>query len=472
MCRLALTLREEQLSALRRLLFPDTGHEAMAYVLCGQVRCMDPISGQPLERFLARDIIPIPAEDVRASSPTHITVDTRALARVLRLATDSGATVMVVHSHRPGPAEFSLQDDADEPQLVELAQHRNGSDTRLISMIVSEAGPITARVWYGTGSFARVDKVAVVGDRFSLPVITSTTNEHSSEQIFARQILALGPHFQELLGVLRIGIIGAGATGSAVAMLLARLGVNEFVVIDEDIVEDTNLNRLHGATFGDAEQGTPKILVLERHIPSFRPGIKVHGIKSWVGHPDCRDALRTCDVIFSCTDDHDGRLLLNRHAYFYLTPVIDMGIGIDFIDDETPRITDAAARVTTLLPGHRCLLCRGVIDPEIAREEALERSNPEEYRRQKEEAYVRGGGAPSPSVVTYTTEVACMAVDELIQRLTGYRKTGSIAHRVRKYPLATDKTPGLNDSEIICPLCQDSHYWGRGDMTPFLDRMG
>src|SRR3712207_6906598 len=43
---------------------------------------------------------------------------------------------------------------------------------------------------------------------------------------------------------LRIGIVGCGGTGSAVAMLLARLGVGQLALFDNDIVDQTNLNRL------------------------------------------------------------------------------------------------------------------------------------------------------------------------------------------------------------------------------------
>jgi hypothetical protein len=72
--------------------------------------------------------------------------------------------------------------------------------------------------------------------------------------------------------------------------------------------------------------------------------------------------------------------------------------------------------------------------------------------------------------VTFTTEVACMAVDELLHRLTGYRAVGAIAHRVRKLLLGEDKRPGTFRQG--CALCVARDYWGRGDMTPFLDRVG
>lgn len=88
-----------------------------------------------------------------------------------------------------------------------------------------------------------------------------------------------------------------------------------------------------------------------------------------------------------------------------------------------------------------------------------------------DEAYIRGAGLPNPAVVSYTTEVACMAVDELIERLTGYRQIGAIAHRLRKFRLGEDKRPGFVPPPEKCPICGSPGYWGRGDIDPFMDRL-
>ena len=232
-----------------------------------------------------------------------------------------------------------------------------------------------------------------------------------------------------------------------------------------------NLNRLHGATPEDAETSTSKLTTLSRFLKSFRPELALQPFQCLVDDESCRQALTKCDVVFGCTDDNDGRMWLNRLAYFYSMPVIDMGIGIDFEADDPPRILDAAARVTVVGPGQPCLLCRGVIDPELARAESLRRRSPAEYERLRGEAYVRGAGLPNPAVVSYTTEVACMAIDEFIERLTGYRQIGPIAHRIRKFRLGEDKRPGFVPFSEKCPICVSTDYWGRGDVVPFMDRL-
>ena len=63
-----------------------------------------------------------------------------------------------------------------------------------------------------------------------------------------------------------------------------------------------------------------------------------------------------------------------------------------------------------------------------------------------------------------------MAIDELIHRLTGYRRSGPIDHRVAKYHLSEEKRPGPRSGS--CPICLGNQYWGLGDVEPFLDRVG
>jgi len=243
------------------------------------------------------------------------------------------------------------------------------------------------------------------------------------------------------------------------------------VLFDEDTAELTNLNRLHGAKRSDVDAMRSKVEVVAREITEPGLGVKVVPMKGWVGDPKFRDALKSCDLIFGCTDDHSGRLFLNRFAHFYLVPVIDIGLAI------TPAVhgggvQDLSGRATVIFPGAPCLLCRGIVDPATAREEELKRSNPEEYELQKREAYVRGAGNPAPAVVTFTTATACMAIDELLQALVGFRgPDGWNWNRVRRFDLLKDRAPGALPGDH-CPICQSQDYWGRGDIDPFMDRVG
>ena len=151
--------------------------------------------------------------------------------------------------------------------------------------------------------------------------------------------------------------------------------------------------------------------------------------------------------------------------------MIDMGVLIQ--SDENGTGYEAFdGRVTVIQPGHTCQLCRSLIDPDRARAESLLRSDPREYLLQRQAGYLPNELEPAPVVVTFTTEVATMAVNELFQRLTLFRgPEGSCAERIRRFddPKPTDIIAGCS-SRAGCPVCSDTRrYDGRGDVTPFLD---
>lgn len=470
MARYTLTLQEDHLAALKAQVFPDNGQEATAYLLCGRADiARDPWTGLATRRLLSFDVVPLEEANVLSSSDSHIRSRTGTFAKVLRRARQEDLSVVVVHSHPAGFDSFSPIDDREEPCLLELAQHRNGPEAEVGSLVLTRGGETFGRIWTWQGMSTPVSLISVVGKRLCLHYPGRTSG--ATPDALQRQALAFGRALNADLAELRFGIVGCGATGSATAMLLARLGARRLLAVDRDVVDVTNLNRLHGASAADAAKKRLKVDVLKRHVEAMGLGAEVITHPGWVGDEACRDAIRSCDVVFGCTDDHEGRLFLNRLAYFYLQPVFDVGFKLDVDDGDPPRILDAAGRVTVLVPGTRCLLCRNVVDPNLAREEHIRRTSPEEYAWQHEQRYVRGEAGPSPAVVTFTTDLACMAIDELLHRLTGYRRAGSVDNRVRKYHLIEDKRPGPSHDNI-CSICLQRAYWGRGDITPFLDRVG
>lgn len=470
MIRIDLNIQEYHFDELRRLVLRDDGNEAAAYLLCGESNIgLDPWEHYSRRRLTSFEVIPIPPEDAISASGQHVTWSTNSFVRLLKRAKDENLVVGIVHAHPCGPAQFSDQDNLNERELTRLAKNRNGETASLLSLLLTGAGKINSRLWIDVNNPIGIDNNCVVGRR--LTFYNNTSIIETELDTFARQALVFGSELNTKLRKLRIGIVGCGGTGSATAILLARLGVGQLVLFDDDIVEETNLNRLHGARRIDVDAMQPKVDVITREIVNMGIGTKVVPMKGWITDQAFRDSLKSCDVIFGCTDDHDGRLLLNRFAYFYLIPVIDMGLAIDPLEDGS-GMRDMSGRVTVLTPGAPCLLCRGIVDLVTARDEDLKRRCHEEYERLKIEAYVRGGGTLAPAVVTFTTSTACIAVDELLQGLTGFRgPEGWVWQRIRRFDLMQDRRPG-STKQPHCPICSETSYWGRADIEPFLDRAG
>jgi hypothetical protein len=125
-----------------------------------------------------------------------------------------------------------------------------------------------------------------------------------------------------------------------------------------------------------------------------------------------------CDLVFGCTDDNAGRLVLSRLATYLLTPVIDSGVLLS--SNAEGDLAGIDGRITTLCPDQACLVCRGRIDLARAGAELL---TPEERVRREDEGYAPALARTEPAVVTYTTMVSATAVSELLERLIGYGPT-------------------------------------------------
>ena len=75
-------------------------------------------------------------------------------------------------------------------------------------------------------------------------------------------------------------------------------------------------------------------------------------------------------------------------------------------------------------------------------------------------------------MVTFTTSIACAAVDELIQGLTGFRGPGGMAqNRIRRFDRVEERSTTCRPV-TTCPVCGTEAIWGRGDVNPFLGVIG
>ena len=208
-------------------------------------------------------------------------------------------------------------------------------------------------------------------------------------------------------------MVGVGGTGSAVAEQLVRLGARKLLLVDSDVLSASNVTRVYGSTADRV--GERKTEVLARHLRAIAPDLRCRLIHGLCSSLTVARSLAGADLVFGCTDDNAGRLVLSRLSSYYLVPVID--IGILLTSDATDTLTGIDGRITVLSPGSACLLCRGRVD--LARA-AAEMKMPEERNRLADEGYAPALGEVEPAVVTFTTMVASLAVSELLERLIGY----------------------------------------------------
>jgi len=457
---LDLILLKPHEDGIRSLLTQGAGAERSAYMLFGRaVIGMDPWSKTPRTRLISHAFLELDAADLISSSEQHVTWQTDGFMRLLGEALNNSMVPAIVHTHPEGRAAFSEQDDQNEAILARTALIKGAAG--LISIVIAGNGEIAVRIWMSEEKPTDIKRVLHSGPRMKL-----VCDDDADIGFLDRQTRLFDEHTTQMLTKFRCGIAGGGATGSAVLPLLMRLGIREAVMFEKDRVEETNLNRLHGARREDVTAKALKADIHARTVSEAGLGMSLETIDAWAGEPSTWDALKACDVIFCCTDDHAGRLFLNRFARFYGIPVIDVGLAMQRRDDQS---FDLFARVSTLVTGHPCLLCGGFIDPRRAREEALRRNDPQAYEQLKEEAYVLGEGDPSPAVVTFTSEAASMAVNEWLTGITGFAgSSGMLPTRIRRFHARDERVPGI-PPQSDCPCCVNPRTLGRGDVTPFLD---
>src|SRR2546425_9874337 len=95
------------------------------------------------------------------------------------------------------------------------------------------------------------------------------------DERYSRQVLfpGIGQKGQERLARACVAVVGCGATGSAVASLLARSGVGSIRIIDRDYVEPSNLQRQSLFDEADAAASLPKAIAAARKMAAFNSQI-------------------------------------------------------------------------------------------------------------------------------------------------------------------------------------------------------
>jgi len=167
--------------------------------------------------------------------------------------------------------------------------------------------------------------------------------KEKSEERYSRQILfhGIGAEGQERLAAGRVAIVGCGATGSALASLLARTGVGILRIADRDYVETSNLQRQSLFDEKDAAESLPKAIAAARKISAFNSEITVEARVEDVTPSNVNALLEGMDVILDGTDNFETRYLINDYAvkrsvpWIYSAAVGAYGVTMNVLPGET-----------------------------------------------------------------------------------------------------------------------------------------
>lgn len=143
---------------------------------------------------------------------------------------------------------------------------------------------------------------------------------------FSRTELLIGKEAVEKLNKSKVAVFGIGGVGSYVVEGLARAGVGNFVLVDKDEVDSTNINRQIIATTKTVSR--PKVEVARERILEINPEAKVEIYQEFF-MPDTKGILdESIDYIVDAVDTVTAKIELVMRANNLNIPIISsMGTG-------------------------------------------------------------------------------------------------------------------------------------------------
>lgn len=345
----------------------------------------------------------------------NVTVQGGYLNRVLDRALKSRAGVAVLHSH-PGPGwqALSIMDDDTERNI--LAPFIRETGLPLLGLTIGSDGVWSARFWQeverGRIMPLQCTDVRRVGPRHTgadWPL--DEYPPYTRRKSLVRTVDCWGIEAQKRLARTHICVVGAGSVGSIVLEILARTGFEEITIIDPDLVEEKNLDRLiyadrHCLGLGKAELAASHMRsVSTAHRPVIRP-VSL-SIRTERAYRLAADA----DVIICCVDNAEARDVLNHLAYANCLPLIDGGVLVE----SRERLLSAKWCSHLVGPDMRCIRCRGQYTSSDARDERMGIRRRGRYINDD----VEDGPEPGQNTIAFCSVVAAEVTRMLVRYLIG-----------------------------------------------------
>ncbi len=448
-----LTATQKQI--LKNHLFPGDGLEAGAILLCGQR------NGGERRKLIVREIHPIPYDQCSIRSPVQLKWSTELLLPLIKKAIQSNLAIVKTHSHPNEFFNFSEIDDFADRDLFPSLHGWTDNNATHSSMVMLQDGSFIGRMVDSSGQFYPMKSIHIIGDNLEFQF---KTNIDSIPEFGKRTFQTFGEKTYNVLKQLKIAVVGCSGTGSIVIEQLVRNNVGELVLVDPDVLEEKNLNRILNATLRNAKDKTPKVQLFASVIDNIGLGTKVKAIRQNLSHINTILEVADCDVVFGCMDTVEGRHILNRISTFYTIPYFDLGVKL--LADGTGNVDEVCGTVHYICPGKSSLLSRKLYTLEQLRAETTYRLDPENYEELLKEGYIQGVNEEKPAVISVNMTVAAMAINEFLARIHCFRAQPNSEYAINRFSLVN----GLQINEKEGRPCKIlSKHLGKGDVMPLLD---
>ena len=159
----------------------------------------------------------------------------------------------------------------------------------------------------------RIRSISTKNTKENLPINTSEVNfsdielERYSRHVIMREIGGSG---QKKLKSTSILVVGAGGLGSPVLQYLSAAGIGKIGIIDDDVVDQSNLQRqiIHN----DNSIGVPKVFSAQKTIKEQNPHVVVKPYNRRLNQNIANELLSEYDIIIEGSDNFETRYLVNE----------------------------------------------------------------------------------------------------------------------------------------------------------------
>ena len=153
-----------------------------------------------------------------------------------------------------------------------------------------------------------------------------TFSDDEIERYARHLVLAeIGGPGQQRLKAARVAVVGLGGVGGPAALYLAAAGVGNLLLIDDDVVALSNLQRQ--IVFGDADVGRAKVAVGAERLTALNPHVAVAARPQRLTSTNARDVVAGCDVVIDGTDDFATRFATNAACAAAGVPLVSGALG-------------------------------------------------------------------------------------------------------------------------------------------------
>lgn len=444
-------------------LFQSDGGEHGAVLTAGVAR------GERLNRLLIRNVfLATEGSDYLPGQRGHRMLSADFVRDRVLECRDEKLAYLAVHNHgRGNSVDFSA---------IDLESHERGYPTLLdvirgqpVGALVFSTGAVAGDIWLTASQRVPLSRLEVIGS--ALRTIEPKPRRASAVRMarYDRQSRLFGDVGQDILGRLKVGVVGAGGVGMLLVEYLARLGVGELLVVDPDAVEESNLPRLIGAERNDTKSvaswrrllggsGLPvaKVDLARRIAVRANPDGRFTGLRTEFQNASIARSFTDCDYIFLAADSMQARLVFNAIVHQYFVPGFQVGSKV-LLEKATGKILDAFSVVRPVSPGFGCLWCNGAISSA-----GLQAESAVDVER-RAQAYVDDPAVPVPSVITLNAASAGQAANDFLFSAVGLMDLPLPLDYLAFRPIQRDVRYEAPRMDADCRECSTFGRFGRGD---------